>query len=277
MQQTFELPIEHKAVILNSAILDFVMPQLAAAGKRMSRITRLAISSEGPQTLVNGFTFEGEPAEFHAMLRYHTGLDFHKEPVYHNRIVPLYRVSQCVAKVIGWSTDRGILENGRWDSQGTKLYEEDGEAATGVGKNKKRLIIDGIGDALVVLVNVLELTSIDAAEIAHIYQLVRDTKTVVDNPHYHFHKMRKNLTEVVDVVYECEAIDSPKKVEIGRLTHDERQQMLGHAQQAIHHANQLARHYDYSLDECFSLAWDEIKDRKGFLNADGVFIKEADA
>ena len=32
---------------------------------------------------------------------------------------------------------------------------------------------------------------------------------------------------------------------------------------------------DVDLVSCLQLAYDEIKDRKGYLNADGVFVKEA--
>jgi uncharacterized protein YabN with tetrapyrrole methylase and pyrophosphatase domain len=30
------------------------------------------------------------------------------------------------------------------------------------------------------------------------------------------------------------------------------------------------------IEHCLRLAWDEIKDRKGYLNADGIFVKEGD-
>jgi NTP pyrophosphatase (non-canonical NTP hydrolase) len=31
-----------------------------------------------------------------------------------------------------------------------------------------------------------------------------------------------------------------------------------------------------NLGECFAVAYEDIKDRKGFLNSDGIFIKEGD-
>lgn len=31
-----------------------------------------------------------------------------------------------------------------------------------------------------------------------------------------------------------------------------------------------------NLTECLAIAYDDIKDRKGYLNADGVFVKEGD-
>lgn len=31
-----------------------------------------------------------------------------------------------------------------------------------------------------------------------------------------------------------------------------------------------------NMTECSNVAWDDIKDRKGFLNSDGIFVKESD-
>ena len=33
---------------------------------------------------------------------------------------------------------------------------------------------------------------------------------------------------------------------------------------------------DTNIEDCLRLAWDEIKDRKGYLNSDGIFVKESD-
>ena len=40
--------------------------------------------------------------------------------------------------------------------------------------------------------------------------------------------------------------------------------------------NNVAKLEGTSLAECWDLAYEEIKDRKGYLNEDGNFIKEAD-
>ena len=37
----------------------------------------------------------------------------------------------------------------------------------------------------------------------------------------------------------------------------------------------VARMMELSTPQCLRLAYEEIKDRKGFLNSDGVFVKEA--
>ncbi|ELR2335657.1 hypothetical protein QR869_004751, partial [Salmonella enterica] len=77
--------------------------------------------------------------------------------VMHTVSVPVYSIANCAEYVKGWSKERGILDNGKLETQITKFFEEFGEIATGISKNKPELIMDGIGDALVVLVNILEL------------------------------------------------------------------------------------------------------------------------
>lgn len=41
---------------------------------------------------------------------------------------------------------------------------------------------------------------------------------------------------------------------------------------ALYDANNLARHFDSSLEECLTMAWNKIKDRQG-KTVDGTFIK----
>ena len=40
--------------------------------------------------------------------------------------------------------------------------------------------------------------------------------------------------------------------------------------------NNLAHMNGLTLDECLQQAWDDIKDRKGYMNKHGIFIKEGD-
>ena len=40
--------------------------------------------------------------------------------------------------------------------------------------------------------------------------------------------------------------------------------------------NTLAIMHDTTLEECLAFAYDEIKDRKGYMNSEGIFIKEGD-
>jgi len=198
----------------------------------------------------------------------------YKGEVTHPRYVRLYSIADCVNHVIGWSKARGILDNGVWFTQGTKLYEEDGEAATGVGKNKHPLIMDGLGDALVVLVNLMELTGHESLEIAC---WAAGDEFRMGNTHYLFHKMRYHITCAIDELWGVVGLDSPKKLDFKSFDNAVCINIEYHYSEMIAYANTLAKAYDMNLEQCFSLAWDEIKDRKGFLNADGIFIKEADA
>lgn len=211
------------------------------------------------------------------------------DPVYsgvqttHSRDIPLYSILVCIKNVVEWSTARGIIENGKWTTQVTKFYEEDGEAATGISKTKKRLIMDGLGDALVVLVNIVALYGENPPNIINaMLQRARDrieTEVPVGDAHRLFHKMRLYFTLMNDTLYQA----SDWRIR-NNVTVEDQKTLPGvfetdieeYMRLALWHMEALARAYEVTLEQCFSLAWDEIKDRTGFLNADGIFVKDAD-
>ena len=57
-----------------------------------------------------------------------------------------------------WARDRGLYDGGDPKTQALKLVEEVGETCKAIIKQDKPEIIDGIGDCVVVLVNLAELT-----------------------------------------------------------------------------------------------------------------------
>lgn len=188
--------------------------------------------------------------------------------VIHTVSVPVYSIANCAEHVKGWSKERGILDNGKLETQITKFFEEFGEIATGISKNKPELIMDGIGDALVVLVNILELGKdklsgeMTTAEIIeHGLQLQVDDVTDVEE---HFddngypHHLYLHATEIFATAF---------------IRSDAGFDQLNWA---LYRLAKLALYYRLNIRHCFSLAWHEIKDRKGYLNADGIFVKEAD-
>lgn len=67
-------------------------------------------------------------------------------------------------KIREWALKRGIYDKGDPKTQLIKLYEEAGELSQGILKNNKEDIIDAIGDCVVVLTNLAELsgTSLEA-------------------------------------------------------------------------------------------------------------------
>lgn len=188
--------------------------------------------------------------------------------VMHTVSVPVYSIANCAEHVKGWSKERGILDNGKLETQITKFFEEFGEIATGISKNKPDLIMDGIGDALVVLVNILELGKdklsgeMTTAEIIeHGLQLqvddVADVEEHFDDNGYPHH-LYLHATEIFATAF---------------IRSDAGFDQLNWA---LYRLAKLALYYRLNIRHCFSLAWHEIKDRKGYLNADGIFVKEAD-
>lgn len=188
--------------------------------------------------------------------------------VMHTVSVPVYSIANCAEHVKGWSKERGILDNGKLETQITKFFEEFGEIATGISKNKPELIMDGIGDALVVLVNILELGKdklsgeMTTAEIIeHGLQLqvddVADVEEHFDDNGYPHH-LYLHATEIFATAF---------------IRSDAGFDQLNWA---LYRLAKLALYYRLDIRHCFSLAWHEIKDRKGYLNADGIFVKEAD-
>lgn len=280
MGERFIIQIPYNIIVINDDLLYQVNPAIKAMGGNLEfeQIYSMAQNTETGKVRVEGKVHrEGglldiESCELDLDIKNAT----FKGTTTHPRYVPLYSIPQCIINVMGWSKARGILDNGVWYSQATKLYEEDGEAATGISKNKHRYIMDGIGDALVVLVNLMELIKFDSTDISVYVNDARSKNPLAGNSHYLFHKMRFHLTCAVDYIWDQAGIDSAKQLQYKHFENSDAVMIECHFAQMVEYANALANAYDMTLEQCFSLAWDEIKDRKGFLNADGIFVKEAD-
>ena len=68
-------------------------------------------------------------------------------------------MEEKIEEVKVWATERGLYEKGDPTTQMVKLMEEVGELAKGLLKNDVDQIVDGIGDAVVVLINLTELVN----------------------------------------------------------------------------------------------------------------------
>ena len=72
-----------------------------------------------------------------------------------------------------WADERGLYEHGDPKTQALKLVEEVGEIARAVLKDDIDEVIDGIGDAVVVLTNLAELHDVSIEEcIASAYGVI---------------------------------------------------------------------------------------------------------
>lgn len=67
-------------------------------------------------------------------------------------------------KVLGWSRDRGILDNSTVQMQFLKAVSEMGELADALAKHRLGEIEDGVGDVLVCLINMTEMLEMDIVE-----------------------------------------------------------------------------------------------------------------
>jgi NTP pyrophosphatase (non-canonical NTP hydrolase) len=81
-----------------------------------------------------------------------------------------------------WAEERGLYNNGDPKTQALKLAEEVGETCRAILKRDTPEIVDGIGDCVVVLTNLAELTGTPIEEcIAKAYDEIKDRKGKMDN------------------------------------------------------------------------------------------------
>ena len=74
------------------------------------------------------------------------------QPCNHNNMIHEFE------QVREWATERGLYEKGDPKTQYLKLQEEAGEVARAILKNDEAEIVDGLGDCLVVLINLAHLS-----------------------------------------------------------------------------------------------------------------------
>jgi hypothetical protein len=161
-----------------------------------------------------------------------------------------------VNNVLVWSNDRGILEHGTSRKQLYKALSEVGELADGIAKGSLDEMADALGDIAVCLVNANALL-----EAPPLLQPVRVQTSDTDR---HFSDLLYLLSTALCPGQEVLRQGEDKTaVYIGRL--------FSFALQELHNISECN---GLNFFECCETAWHEIKDRKGYLTADGVFVKE---
>ena len=156
-----------------------------------------------------------------------------------------------IDKVKQWFIDRDLENGGRLDKQSLKLSEEFGELCAGYLKKNEQLTKDSIGDCAVVIVGLALLIKVDVKEIFKMLEIDKNVMTC-------FSFLSKNISEFQFYQDFC-AKDIPKL----------------HLERTIGWLKSLSTALGYNFDECFELAYQEIKDRKGRW-IDGSFVKEED-
>lgn len=156
-------------------------------------------------------------------------------------------------KVKQWFIDRDLENGGRLDKQSLKLSEEFGELCAGYLKKNEKLTKDSIGDCAVVIVGLALLIKVDVQEIFN-DSIVIFEEDVSD----YFKDLNKNIS----CFQRCYSWEDKSMCEI-------------YLSLSIDSLKSLSTALGYDFEECFELAYQEIKDRKGRW-IDGSFVKEED-
>lgn len=149
---------------------------------------------------------------------------------------------QTIELIKQWGHDRGITVNGTHYGQWLKLQSEFGELCDNLAKGKD--IRDDIGDMFVVIVMMCEINKV-AVE-----QAVIDAFNLDQGSRY-------NLVELAFDIW---------------LASDDFS--FDDAKELIKQLIAMALLHKTTLTECIEVAYADIKDRKGYLNEHGVFVKE---
>lgn len=144
-----------------------------------------------------------------------------------------------------WSEDRGILKNGKATTQCLKLMSEAGELSLNISKGLD--IKDDIGDCLVVLTNLSYLTKME--------NKITDFKDNTNND--------KPLMALLGDLADSIAKDNVSDIHLN-------------IKEVYKFLIKLAGIYKLTIEECWNVAYEDIKDRQGFLNSNGNFIKSTD-
>jgi len=155
-----------------------------------------------------------------------------------------------------WAKDRKIIPNSNLEAQNTKLAEEFGELALAIRKDDKNLTIDSIGDIFVVVTIMAGLENVNIEDLGLLQNEYYENK---DNLKYSFMWLQSDIGDIAKSIIRGNKI---KRFES--------------YVNVVNDLNALCEFLELDLVECISKAWNEIKDRRGFLREDGIFVKEED-
>lgn len=156
-----------------------------------------------------------------------------------------------------WFIDRDLENGGRLDKQSLKLSEEFGELCAGYLKKNEKLTKDSIGDCAVVIVGLALLIKEDVHKI---FNEVFSDEVFIDE--YYVIECLVFLNRAISNIQLSNGFTN-KDIYIVDLS------------RSIYWLKSISNALGYNFEECFELAYQEIKDRKGKW-IDGVFVKEED-
>lgn len=158
-----------------------------------------------------------------------------------------------------WAVDRNLIKGSTPEAQCIKLIEEYGELARGIAKKDVALIKDSIGDTLVVCIILAAQLGSDSFNID---KLIFE-RSEVNSANVHEKLVMNGATELGAISYFI------------NVTNRDIDRCIGNIYALCDTLAEIAYLYKWSLADCLTAAYNEIKDRKGRM-VDGIFIKEGD-
>lgn len=170
-------------------------------------------------------------------------------------------LNELTRAIQGWGLKTRVTINGKPQAQGLKLISEFGELCGHIIEGED--IRDDIGDMFVVLVMITEL---ERDTLQSFTTICDEGWIAMQNNDCEFFRQDPIVQTVA--MGEC----------LGRLSDNLTKRKMAELGDDIICVLQMlgcmAAKHGYSLRECVRVAWEEIKDRDGDMNEEGVFIKK---
>lgn len=153
-----------------------------------------------------------------------------------------------------WAEARGIVKNGKVFTQTMKLISEFGELCDAIIKDRPHEVKDAIGDIMVVLSNIASIKGEEWQQLL-LQELSKNIEPLLISNEVDLQQRIHFILETIQNLIEKDFV---------------------HGFTMVYHLKILAHYFNMSLDMCWESAYLEIKDRKGYLNEHGNFVKEGD-
>jgi len=150
---------------------------------------------------------------------------------------------------IQWARDRKLIQNGKAATQALKLGSEMSELAINLLLYED--IRDDIGDMMVVM------TILAALHGDTLLDIIETTEVSTSTRHAPFPLLVHHVGDLQDNVIK----NAPIAKDLAN---------------AVFQLGRIANSKNHTLLDCWTIAYKDIKDRKGFLNSEGCFIKDTD-
>ena len=166
---------------------------------------------------------------------------------------------ELIEKIAQWAKDRNLILGSTPQKQFIKLMEEFGELCAGIARNDKEKIKDSIGDCGVVVVILIEQLNSDNLGIITAYKAA-DYST--ENSEFICLRASKVLGDASSYLMYMTSSESKSR-------------LVNILLRFIYYISKIALNFESNFESCLTLAYNEIKDRKGRMRK-GVWIKEED-